>query len=103
MLGLVLSVCLSFGLPRAQGPTPRIITIADFKFAPAELTVSVGDTIVWSNGDAFRHTTTADSGAWASPELGKGERFVLASLSPGRFPYHCAAHPLMRGTVVVRQ
>lgn len=87
----------------APGREPKaVITISKFEFAPSELTVSPGDTVEWSNDDVFRHTTTADSGAWSSPELRRGERFVFVPTEAGRFPYHCTAHPVMSGTIVVR-
>lgn len=78
------------------------VSIRGFAFTPAELIVSVGDTIEWRNGDQLVHTTASDSSAWSSPELPAGERFVWVASSPGRFPYHCGAHPVMRGVVVVR-
>jgi len=82
---------------------PRIdhVSIRGFAFAPARIEVAVGDTVVWTNTDQFAHTTTADSSAWSSPELRPGERFTWIASTPGRFDYHCAAHPVMRGTVVV--
>jgi len=87
---------------RQQAPAPGVIRISQFAFSPGELDVAVGDTIVWTNADALRHTTTSDSLAWASPELGGGERFAWVARRAGRFPYHCAAHPVMRGVIVVR-
>lgn len=89
--------------PKAEGPEPRAVHIAGFKFSPGELTVSLRDTVTWTNDDTFVHTTTADSGAWTSPELGRGQRFVFVAAQAGRFPYHCAAHPVMRATIVVRE
>lgn len=81
----------------------KAVSINRFAFAPAELTVEPGDTVVWTNDDPFLHTTAADSEAWSSPELARGQRFVLALTRPGRYPYHCAAHPVMRGLLVVKQ
>jgi plastocyanin len=101
--GVVLSACLANGVPKAQSRPSKAISIAAFKFAPAEITVSVGDTVTWTNDDVFRHTTTADSGAWASTELVTGQRFVLVATRAGRFPYHCAAHPVMQAVVHVRE
>lgn len=80
----------------------RSVQIAQFKFAPAELTVAIGDTVVWTNDDALIHSTAADSGAWSSPEMRRGDRFRFVTARSGRFPYHCAAHPVMRATLVVR-
>jgi plastocyanin len=102
-LGLVLSACIASSLPRAEGREPKSVAIAGFRFAPAELTVSSGDTITWTNDDTFQHTTASDSGVWTSPELGRGQRFVYVASRPGRYPYHCAAHPVMRATIVVRE
>jgi len=108
-LGLLLSACFlnrvpsaEESLPRAESREPRAVRISAFKFSPAELTVSRGDTVTWTNDDTFLHTTSADSGAWASAELGRGQRFVFVAARAGRFPYHCAAHPVMRATLVVR-
>lgn len=108
-LGFMLSACVS-RVPSAEGRTlkaetgePRAIRISGFQFAPAELTVSRGDTVAWINDDAFVHTTAADSGAWTSSELGRGQRFDFVASNAGRFPYHCAAHPVMRAILVVRE
>ena len=100
-LGLLVSACLGIGAPRAEGRTPKAVTISGFQFRPTELSVAVGDTVTWVNEDPLRHTTTADSAAWESSELDRGHRFVLVPTRPGRFPYHCAAHPTMRATLVV--
>lgn len=80
----------------------RTVDIREFTFHPAELTVALGDTVVWTNADALAHTTVADSGAWSSPEMRQGERFRFVTAKSGRFSYHCAAHPVMRATLVVR-
>ena len=81
---------------------PRTVAIWDFQFRPAELTVTVGDTVVWTNHDALIHSSAADSGAWSSPEMRQGEGFRFVTTKPGRFPYHCGAHPVMRAALVVR-
>jgi plastocyanin len=104
-LGLVLSACVLFGPPRAEHKKPRarVVTISEFKFAPAEVPAALGDTLVWINQDAFFHTTTADSAEWSSPELPRGARFIYVAKRAGRFAYHCAAHPVMRATVMVSE
>lgn len=99
-LWVVVVACLR--VPRSTNHQPRTVDITGFAFRPGELTVSAGDTVVWTNGDALPHTTSADSGAWSSPELGPGERFRFVATRAGRFPYHCSAHPVMRATLVVR-
>jgi plastocyanin len=105
-LGFLVSAFLtsSRSSPSAESRERKtvVISISKFAFAPGELTLAPGDSIEWSNDDLFRHTTTADSGAWSSPELRRGERFVFVPTDSGRFSYHCALHPVMSGTIVVR-
>lgn len=99
-LWLVVVACLR--VPRTTSHEPHTVGIAGFAFTPGELTISVGDTVVWRNDDSFPHTASADSGAWSSPELRRGERFRFVATRPGRFSYHCSAHPVMRATLIVR-
>jgi len=110
VFGFALSACLAGSLPRAESRVPRAadvvrthrITISNFAFAPAALTVARGDTVEWLNRDAFAHTTTEDSAAWTSPQLAKDGRFIFVPSRSGRFEYHCAAHPVMRGEITVQ-
>ena len=83
-------------------PRTHVVRISQFEFAPAELTVGVGDTVVWRNADLLPHTSAADSGTWSSAELAPDSSFTFVAADTGRFPYHCAAHPSMRGLLVVR-
>jgi plastocyanin len=101
---LVSAIVAAVGVsPSVQRPETKTISIAEFRFAPTETTVRLGDTVVWQNRDAFVHTTAADSGSWTSGELQRDKRFQLVTSRTGRFPYHCAAHPVMRGVLIVRQ
>jgi plastocyanin len=101
--GLLLSACALARVPIAESREPRTVNIAAFKFTPAELTVSPGDTVTWINDDTFVHTTASDSGTWISQDLSRGQRFSFVAARTGRFPYHCRAHPVMRAIIVVRE
>jgi len=79
------------------------VTIHNFTFAPARLVVSPNTRIVWTNGDSDPHTVTSDRGVWASDALDTGNRFVRAFKTVGTFPYHCAIHPFMHGSVTVKR
>src|SRR5688572_30195875 len=37
------------------------VSMADIAFDPAEVTVSAGDTVTWTNNDSVGHDVTADS------------------------------------------
>jgi plastocyanin len=71
-------------------------------FSPDELQAAVGATVTWTNTDSVSHTSTSDSGVWNSGVVAPGAKFSVAFPTAGTFPYHCAIHPGMIGTVVVR-
>lgn len=77
------------------------ISIADFAFDPPDLTINVGDTVVWTNNDGTAHSTTSDTGVWDSGLFGNGGTFSFTFNDPGQFPYHCSRHGSMTATVTV--
>jgi plastocyanin len=79
------------------------VTIDNFAFAPATLTVKVGSTVTWTNKDEEPHTVAASDGSFHSPGMGTGATFSHTFSTPGKFDYVCSIHPSMHGTVVVTQ
>lgn len=71
------------------------------EFRPAELTVRVGDTIVWINRDFVPHTATAPDSAWTSPPLAQGDRWKTVASGPEAGHYVCAFHPVMKARLIV--
>ena len=71
-------------------------------FAPDELAVAVGTTVTWTNTDSTSHTSTSNASGWDSGIIAPGRQFSVTYRTSGTFPYHCAIHPGMVGTVVVR-
>jgi len=76
-------------------------TISDFKFAPASITIHVGDTITWTNNGPTEHTATATNGSFDTGLLKKGQSASHTFTQAGTFAYICSIHPFMHGTVVV--
>jgi plastocyanin len=77
------------------------VTIQNFAFNPSPLTVPVGSTVTWTNGDSTAHTTTSDNGTWDSGALSQGASFSFTFSQAGTYTYHCAIHPYMSGTIIV--
>ena len=94
---------LAAGVPSARADQ-RQVTIDNFSFSPAELTVAVGTRVTWTNRDDIPHTVTdaATPRAMKSPPLDTGESFAFTFEKPGAYSYFCSLHPHMQGTVVVR-
>ena len=86
----------------ARGGGAHAVEIADFAFAPATLTIAVGDTVTWTNADPVVHTATSTSGAFDSGDLATGESYTLTFTAPGTHDYLCTPHPTMTGRIVVQ-
>lgn len=79
----------------------RTVDIVGFSFSPASVTVSVGDTVTWTNADAQGHTATADGGAFDTGTIARNESQAVTLTTAGTFAYHCTIHPAMTATLVV--
>ncbi|MET7813996.1 cupredoxin family copper-binding protein [Streptomyces sp. NPDC005395] len=79
------------------------ITIQDFKFQPASLTVSAGAEVTVVNKDTTTHTVTASKGgSFDTGDIAPGKSATFTAPSkPGDFPYTCTIHPFMKGTLTV--
>ncbi len=121
VIGLFLTACSPVSNASASGngatPTPEPplqntpilaptvgiaeVTIQNFAFSPAEITVAMGSTVRWTNQDGTAHTVKAADGSWASPNLDKGGTFEKVFDKPGTYEYICGIHPTMKGTITV--
>lgn len=109
LVPLVLAACLVgavAGVAIIAAPPVRAadhaVTIADFAFAPAELTITAGDSVTWTNADPVAHTATSTSGAFDTGDLEQGESSSVTFTEPGTYDYLCTPHPSMTGRIVVR-
>jgi amicyanin len=88
-----------------SGPavSTRSVKISGFAFGPARITVKVGATVTWTNGDQDPHTVTSQGGdgPLKSGTLGNGDTFQYTFTKAGTYDYLCTIHPFMTGTVVV--
>ena len=101
------------------GPN-EVITLS-LRFMPEDITVPVGTTVTWRNGEAIGHTIT--SGAWGdvnestglrgsqkadglfdhalAPMGQEGDTFSYTFNEPGEFLYFCNPHLTMNARVIV--
>jgi amicyanin len=87
-----------------QAETTNSVTISNYAYSPAVITVKVGTTVTWTNQDSVGHTVTADSGTGPDSELiDQGKSYSYTFDKAGTFTYHCSPHPYMKGTVIVTQ
>ncbi|MFZ1429184.1 MAG: cupredoxin family copper-binding protein [Geminicoccaceae bacterium] len=81
--------------------TDAKVSIENFTFEPAEITVPAGSTVAWVNHDDIPHTVTSSEKLFKSPALDTDDGYTMTFDKPGTYPYFCALHPHMTGTVVV--
>lgn len=95
--------------PRAAVHT---VVIDGMRFAPGDLTVNAGDTVIWINKDPFPHSATSTanrSGATPSPatrfdskDIAPGRSWKFVATRRGDFPYLCTLHRTMQGKLSVK-
>jgi plastocyanin len=88
--------------PKAKQDNQQTVSIQDFNFSPAQLTVQPGTTVTWVNQGNAPHTVTWDDGSFDSGRLQPGESFSHTFESPGTVAYHCEIHREMTASVTVR-
>jgi FtsP/CotA-like multicopper oxidase with cupredoxin domain len=78
-------------------------------FSPSSITVVIGvnNTVIWTNNDdkppaESEHTVTAIDGSFDSGGIFPGDSYSHTFTIPGTYYYHCALHPWMKGTVIVK-
>jgi plastocyanin len=98
----IIAACGLLALPLVAFAATSSVTIQNSAFAPAQRVVHVGDTVTWTNADAFSHTSTSDTGAWDSGVIRAGAAFSFVFTTAGTFAYHCSIHAFMHGTIVVQ-
>jgi plastocyanin len=80
------------------------VTIDNFSYSPAQLTIPVGTTVTWINHDDVPHTVTSTSRPklFDSNAMDTDDRFTHEFTTIGTFDYFCAVHPHMTGRIIVK-
>jgi plastocyanin len=78
------------------------VSIVNFVFTPAEITIAPGESITWTNDDGAPHGLVYKDGAQGRDLLLPGVSFSRQFDRPGTYDYSCAVHPYMSGRVIVR-
>lgn len=78
------------------------VTIKNFAFRPAKLTVAKGTKLEVTNADGAAHTFSARDDSFSSPILDPGKHATITLGKAGTFAFYCKIHANMTGTVVVK-
>jgi plastocyanin len=80
----------------------REILMRSVSFGPREVTVTVGDTVVWRNADIVRHNAVRRE-VFDTGELQPGEQYAWVPADTGTYRYQCTIHERMRGRLTVKR
>ena len=86
----------------AGASAAKAMTIKDYIYKPASITVPKGTTVTFTNRDSTPHTATSkESGVFESGSIDTGKSGEVRLEKSGTFAYYCLFHPFMKGTIVV--
>jgi len=70
----------------------HVVDVVSFRFAPAEIEVAAGDTVVWRNQDGL-HNVLADNGVFSSGAPRSDLwTYSYTFTQPGDYDYYCTEH-----------
>jgi plastocyanin len=98
-LAIVAAISLWLGGAHAYAEDTSV-TIDNFTFQPAELTVKVGTTVTWTNHDDIPHTVVS-AGKFRSKTMDTDDHYSFTFTAAGDYKYFCSLHPHMTGTIKV--
>lgn len=105
LLGVMPGIMPSLAAPRQF---EIIIESSSPYYFPASAKVPAGSPIRWDNPTGSHHTITHDgcitedsSCAFDSGSIAPSGSFTIPGLPPGKYPYHCRIHPIMRAVLTV--
>lgn len=93
--------------PAATAPSVArtvAVTIMNFTYSPASVSIAPGDTVTWTNHDSAPHNVVVSSGPerFTSPTLQTGQSFSFTFRQAGSYAYYCSIHPNMKASVTVQ-
>ena len=117
-IGIAVVALIVIGAPLRPGSTASVeransssftasITISNFAFVPARLSVVPGERILVVNRDSVAHSVTSDATSGSTPVFNSGNiepghrAVIVAPRSPGSYAYFCDIHNFMTGVIRV--
>lgn len=107
----LVAVCTAFvffAVDAVTAQTTHVVTVSNFVFTPASITIAPGDIVTWENVEGF-HNASGSTGIFpgnpesfstGAPELAPWVESVTFTLE-GTYTYQCDIHTNMIGTIIV--
>ena len=99
LLGLIFLAAPGMAPVKAADVTT--VKIENFSFVPASITVPVGTTVTWENGDDIPHLVVMSDKSFRSKALDTHDKATFTFTKAGEMGYFCGLHPQMHGKIIV--
>lgn len=91
----------------------NMVSITSSGFGPQTVSISAGDSVIWTNNDTSAHYIAPDdhpthkkyAGIWDDSGAGNispGQTYTQKFNTPGTYTYHDHLNPTTKGTVIVK-
>jgi plastocyanin len=100
IIGFTAALALAVAAPATAAT--RAVSIFGTTFSPATVTITEGDTVIWTNKDNDLHQLLADKGQFVSAILRSNQTYSFTFKAAGTYAYHDELHPKIKGTVIVK-
>ena len=101
MRKLLLAACLLFPMS-ARSDGGAQVSVDNFTFSPASLTVAKGTEGTWTNQDDIPHSIVLTAIGVRSKAIDTDKAFTYRFDKIGTFNYICGLHPHMHGQIMVK-
>jgi plastocyanin len=88
--------------PSLANAATKGVNIYGSGFSPSTVTITQGDTVVWTNRDNANHQVLGAKNEFVSPILHRGNQFQFTFNAAGTYKYEDELHPKLTGTIVVK-
>jgi plastocyanin len=88
--------------PSLANAATKGVNIYGSGFSPSTVTITQGDTVVWTNRDNANHQVLGARNDFVSPILHRGNQFQFTFNAAGTYKYADELHPRLTGTIVVK-
>lgn len=98
---LSLMILAAWGAAPIEAADTTTVKIENFSFVPDHLTVPVGTTVTWENGDDIPHSVVLTDKSFRSKALDTHDKAMFTFTKAGEVDYFCGLHPRMQGKITV--
>jgi len=105
---LIFAFLTAFFTLNSVGQTTHTVSVANYSFTPSQLTITVGDKVIWKNNGGTHNVNGNKSTFASNPEsfgnnLGSGWTYEFVFNTAGTYDYQCDPHAAMGmvGKVIV--